>query len=126
MLAHSFEFVAKPSEIQRLQVNIPAALTGVLKDVTGFAGCLVMVGALEARLVTVVTLWAGLGSHRRCSENVRWIQTILAPYVDRSLRMQTHFAAVSSILTHQPEANAADERFLEQANGTHGEGLCVA
>jgi len=38
---------------------IPAAIADALRDVTGFAGCLVMISDQEARLVTVVTLWAG-------------------------------------------------------------------
>jgi len=40
--ALSIEFVAKPQEAHRVQAAIPAAIAGALKDVTGFAGCLVM------------------------------------------------------------------------------------
>ena len=65
--ALSIEFVAKPQEAHRVEAAIPAALAGALKDVTGFAGCLVMISDQEARLVTVVTLWAGDDRANRCS-----------------------------------------------------------
>jgi len=32
-------------------------MAGTLKDVIGFAGCLVMISGQEARLATVVTFW---------------------------------------------------------------------
>jgi hypothetical protein len=126
MFAHSFEFVAKPSEAQHLQVSIPSALTSVLKDVTGFAGCLVMVASLEARLVNVVTLWKGADAHKRCAENVRWIQTILAPYMDHRLRLQTYLAMVPEIQTHRPATNAGTECFMEESVCPHGEEVCLA
>ena len=56
VIALSVEFVAKPQEAYRVQSVIPSSLAGILKDVSGFAGCLVMVSDQEARLVTVVTL----------------------------------------------------------------------
>ena len=59
LTALSIEFVAKPQEAHRVEDAIPAAIAGALKDVTGFAGCLVLISDQEARLVTVVTLWAG-------------------------------------------------------------------
>src|SRR5205807_2801847 len=59
LTALSIELVAKPQEAHRVEAAIPAAIRGALKDITGFAGCLVMISDQEARLVTVVTLWAG-------------------------------------------------------------------
>ncbi len=41
--ALSVEFVAKPQESHRVEAAIPTAISGALKDVTGFAGCLVMI-----------------------------------------------------------------------------------
>jgi hypothetical protein len=57
--ALSIEFVAKLHEAHRAQLAIPSAVAGALKEVTGFAGCLVMVSNQEARLLTVLTLWSG-------------------------------------------------------------------
>jgi hypothetical protein len=98
LIAYSVEFVAKPQEAGRIQTTVPSALTGILRDVTGFAGCLVMAAHHEARLVTVVTLWRGQNTHKRCAQNVRWIEALLAPYVDRRLRAQTMVAALPAAL----------------------------
>jgi hypothetical protein len=87
--ALSIEFVAKPEEAHRVQASIPAAIAGALKDINGFAGCLVMISDHEARLVTVVTLWAGSDRAKCCSQNVRWVHALLKPYLDRCLRVQT-------------------------------------
>jgi hypothetical protein len=43
MTALSVEFVAKPQEAHRVEAAIPAAIAGALKEVDGFAGCLVMI-----------------------------------------------------------------------------------
>ena len=79
--ALSIEFVAKPQEAHRVEAAIPAAVAGALKDVTGFAGCLVMISDQEVRLVTVVTLWSGHDRTKRCNQNVRWVNALLAPYL---------------------------------------------
>lgn len=86
--ALSVEFVAKPQETHRVQSAIPTALAGALENVSGFAGCLVMVSEQEARLVTVITLWVGHDRVKQSRENVRWVQKLLAPYADRCLRVQ--------------------------------------
>jgi hypothetical protein len=87
--ALSIEFVAKPHETQRLQTALPAALDGILNQVAGFGGALVFIANHEARLVTVVTLWTGEDRMRQCSENLKWVRSLLNPYLDRCLRVQT-------------------------------------
>ena len=62
-------------------------MAGTLKDVIGFAGCLVMISGQEARLATVVTFWDGDDRVQRCGEKVRWVHALLAPYLDRCLRV---------------------------------------
>jgi hypothetical protein len=124
--ALSVEFVAKPQEARRAQTAIPSALIGALQEVTGFAGCLVLVSDQEARLLTVVTLWSGDDRHKRCAENARWVHALLAPYMDRRLRVQTLVAhlpllpILSSDLDR--DENSADERDL----ATVCETVCVA
>jgi hypothetical protein len=76
--ALSIEFVAKPHEAHRAQLAIPSALANALREVAGFAGCLVMVSHQEARLLTVVTLWSGDERQKLCNENLRWVRAILA------------------------------------------------
>jgi hypothetical protein len=82
------EFVAKPQETHRVQSAIPPALAGALQDVSGFAGCLVMISEQEARLVTVITLWVGNDRLKQCRENANGVHKLLAPHVDRCLRVQ--------------------------------------
>ena len=124
--AHSVEFVAKPEEAQRVGTAIPAAITGALKDVTGFAGCLVMISDQEARLVTVVTLWTGADRVRRCSQNVRWVKALLAPYLDRCLRMQTMVARLPVIPMIRLETSDACKSSALPDLGSDDETACVA
>ena len=124
--ALSVEFVAKPQEAHRVQSTIPAALACALKEVTGFAGCLVMISDQESRLVTVVTLWAGEGRLKRCDENARRVRTLLAPYVDRCLRVQTFHAHLPFLLLLRPEASAAAGRPELASFSSEGEEVCVA
>jgi hypothetical protein len=124
--ALSVEFVAKPQEAHRVQTAIPAAIAGALKDVTGFAGCLVMIADQEARLVTVVTLWCGDDRLQRCSENVRWVRALLAPYLDRCLRVQTMVAHVPLLPVIRPETTAAAEGPAIEDLLSEDEAVCVA
>jgi hypothetical protein len=130
--ALSIEFVAKPEEAHGVEAAIPAAVAGALKDVTGFAGCLVMISDHEARLVTVVTLWAGNDRAKHCSQNVRWVKALLVPYLDRCLRVQTMVAhlpvlpMLHSLPTMQPEPDAAAESFMIRNLISTDETVCVA
>jgi len=124
--ALSVEFVAKPQEAHRVQTAIPAAIAGALKDVTGFAGCLVMIADQEARLVTVVTLWCGDDRVQRCGENVPWVRALLAPYLDRCLRVQTMVAHVPLLPAIRPETIAARECSVIEDLLCEDETVCVA
>ena len=126
LTALSIEFVAKPQEAHRVEAAIPAAVAGALKDVTGFAGCLVMISDQEARLVTVVTLWSGHDRTKRCNQNVRWVNALLAPYLDRRLRTQTMVAHLPLLLTNQMETVAASESVAMQDLESADETVCVA
>ena len=124
--ALSIEFVAKPNEAHKIHAALPAAINGALGEVAGFAGCFVMIANHEARLVTVVTLWIGEDRMQRCSENERWVRALLAPYLDRCLRVQTLAAFV-------PGATQSSQRFeqpcSEEALGAglqEEQALCVA
>ena len=78
-----------------MQNALPGAIHNAFSSVTGFAGGFVFIANYEARLVTVVTLWTGHDRARLCEENLRWIRALIAPYLDRCLRVQT-FSAVPS------------------------------
>jgi len=136
--ALSIEFVAKPEETHRVQASIPTAIAGALKNVNGFAGCLVMISDQEARLVTVVTLWAGSDRAQYCSQNVRWVHALLQPYLDRCLRVQTMAAhlpvlpLIDFLPARRKETDATDEcsmvqeRISTDARISTAETVCAA
>jgi hypothetical protein len=124
--ALSMEFVAKPQEARRVEGAIPGAIVGALKDVTGFAGCLVMISDHEARLVTVVTLWAGEDRAKICSENVRWVRALLAPFLDRYLRVQTMVAHLPALPLIETETNASAECYMGDGIISEDETVCIA
>lgn len=103
----SVEFVAKPQEARRGEASIPAATDGALNGVTGFAGCLALISDQEARLVTVVTLWVGEDRMKHCRQNARWVDALLAPYLDRHLRVQTMIAHLQALPTVRPEMDVS-------------------
>jgi hypothetical protein len=124
--ALSIEFVAKPHEAHKVHAALPAAINGALGEVAGFAGCFVMIANHEARLVTVVTLWSGEDRLQRSSENLRWVRALLAPYLDRGLRVQTLAAYVPAALhiSQQFEQTCSEEPF--GARISEEAALCVA
>ncbi|HZE79992.1 MAG TPA: hypothetical protein VE604_03765 [Candidatus Polarisedimenticolia bacterium] len=130
--ALSVEFVAKPQEAHRVQAAIPAAFAGALKDLNGFAGCLVMISDQEARLVTVITLWAGSDRAKCCRQNVRWVHALLKPYLDRCLRVQTMVAhlpvlpMIDFLPAAPPETRTAVACSMMQRGIYEDENVCVA
>jgi hypothetical protein len=126
MTALSVEFVAKPQEAHRVESAIPAAVAGTLKQVAGFAGSLVMISDQEARLVTVVTLWTGEDRSKHRDRNVRWVQALLAPYLDRCLRVRSMVAHLPVLPMIRPEINDAGDCSVESRLDCDGETVCVA
>jgi hypothetical protein len=126
LTALSIEFVAQPQEAHRIETAIPAAIAGALGEVTGFAGCLVMIADQEARLVTVVTLWSGEDRVKQRSQNVRRVRALLAPYLDRCLRVQTMVAHLPVLPVIRPETIAAGECSRMDNLLSMDETVCVA
>jgi hypothetical protein len=127
--ALSIEFVAKPQEAHHVEAAIPAAIADALKDVTGFAGCLVMISDQEARLVTVVTLWAGRDRANRCSQNARWVHALLKPHLDLCLRVQTmvaHLPLLPLLPAIRPETIATRESSMRLDILSEDKTICVA
>ena len=124
--ALSIEFVAKPQEAHRAQLAIPPALTVAFEEVTGFAGCLVMVSDQEARLLTVLTLWSGHDRQKLCNENLRWVRALLAPYLDRCLRVQILNAHLPPLAERLPAPDVADDSSVEDCPSSDKETACAA
>ena len=126
LAALSMEFVAKPQEAHRLQTLIPSSLKVALESETGFAGCLVMVSHQEARLMTVVTLWTGEKARERSAENARRVQKLLAPYIDRQLRVQFLSAFLPALPAKRSETLPLEEGSILQPLPLPGEEVCVS
>jgi hypothetical protein len=126
IVALSIEFVAKPDEAHKIHAALPAAIDGALGEVAGFAGSFVMIANHEARLVTVVTLWSGEDRMQRCSENVRWVRALLAPYLDRCLRVQTLAAYAPAAAQAPREFEASCSEGAMQSGLNEEAALCMA
>jgi hypothetical protein len=124
--ALSIEFVAKPNEAHKVHAALPAAINAALGEVAEFAGCFVMIANHEARLVTVVTLWSGEDRMQRCSEILRWIRALLAPYLDHCLRVQTLAAYVPAAphISQSFEQPGSEQPFEARLNEEAT--LCIA
>jgi hypothetical protein len=131
-LAMTIEFVAKPDKARSAPASLPAAITDTLKEVTGFAGCIVMVSDQEARLITVVTLWTGNDSQKCCAKNLRWVRALLSNYIDRCLRVQTMVAHLPCVPDPHKQAdpyeqtNSEEDASMLQKSAVSEETVCVA
>jgi 3-hydroxymyristoyl/3-hydroxydecanoyl-(acyl carrier protein) dehydratase len=85
-----------------------------------------MVSEQEAQLVTVITLWVGNDRLKHCRENVRWVQKLLAPYVDRCLRVQTLAAHSPALPGLELEMNFEGDTSRVRYRSTEDETACVA
>lgn len=134
LTAFSFEFVAKPEQAASAPLLLPAAIQSGLEDITGFAGSLVMVSEHEARLITVIIFWSGSEARRNCERIVRRVRTLLAPYMDRCLRMQNLLAHMPRLQAHTAEIEteinmepaSGDARFINDEPVSQQANVCVA
>jgi hypothetical protein len=126
LTALTIEFVAKPEQAHRVEAAIPGAIAGALKDVAGFAGYLMMISDQEARLVTVVTLWAGDDRAKCCSQNVPWVHALLAPFLDRRLRVQTMVAHLARLPLIPTQTNDTDDCSMMHDPVSEDETTCAA
>jgi len=124
--AISFEFVAKPEQAASATLFLPAAVQSGLKDIPGFAGSLVMVSDQEARLITVFVFWHGTEARRSCERSVRRVRALLAPYMDRSLRMQNLFAHLPKPQELQAEPSSIDNCFIGEESVAQEANVCAA
>jgi hypothetical protein len=108
--AFSLEFVAKPEQAAKAVLDLPVGIQSGLEDFAGFAGSLVMVSDLEARLITVIIFWQGSEARRSCARSVLRVRALLAPYVDRCLRAQNLLGPLPSAeaLTNRPSSIDTD------------------
>ena len=90
----------------------PAAL-GAPRSGTTYPPTLVMTSDHEARLITVVTFWRGTERVKHCNANTRWVNALLAPYIDRRLRMQMMVAQIPEAPMDETVSDTIAEREAE-------------
>lgn len=123
--AHSFEFVAKPEEAASALQFLPAAIQSGFEDISGFAGSLVMVSDQEARLITVIIFWSGTEARRNCERIVRRVRALLAPYLDRCLRLQ-NLVAHAPKAQDFPQPSSIDNCFIGEESVAQEANVCIA
>jgi hypothetical protein len=96
LFAHMVEFVALPGQTENLQTKIPLAIRHANGESDGFSGCIVLFSEYEARLVTVITLWAEESRGSQSNGNVNRLKRLLEPYVDRWMRARSFVTLVSA------------------------------
>ena len=126
LTAFSFEFVAKPEQAASAVLNLPGAIHSGLEDLTGFAGSLVMVSDQEARLVTMIVFWAGSEARKSCAQSVRRVRALLAPYLDRCLRVQNMLAHLPMPQDLTAETDSVDTCLITKESIAQEGNLCVA
>ena len=130
--AFSFEFVAKPEQAASATSFLPAAVQSGLKDIPGFAGSLVMASDQEARLITVIIFWNrsesqnGHDARRSCERSVRRVRALLAPYMDRCLRVQNLLAHLPKPQELPLEPSSIDNCFIGEESVAQEANVCAA
>jgi len=124
LAAFSFEFVAKPEQAAGATLVLPAAIQSGLQDVAGFAGSLVMVSDQEARLITAIIFWEGSEARRSGAQVVRRVRALLAPYLDRCLRVQNLLAHLP--MPQNPQPSSIDTRYIADESIAEEANVCVA
>jgi hypothetical protein len=124
LVAFSFEFVAKPEQAAGATLVLPAAIQSGLEDVAGFAGSLVMVSDQEARLITVIIFWEGSEAQRSGAQVSRRVRALLAPYLDRCLRVQNLLAHLP--MPQNPQPSSIDTGFIADESMAQEANVCVA
>jgi hypothetical protein len=122
----SLEFVAKPESAQNAPISLPEALQAAFQEMTGFRGSMVMVSEQEPRLITAAIFWSGSDWQQRCSQCVRRARALLAPYVDRSLRVQTMVAHLPVPRAFETETKPRTSDYTVQESSARQANVCVA
>jgi len=131
LFASSFEFVAKPEQARNAVQLLPGEIHSGLEDLAGFAGSVVMVSDQEARLISVILFWnpseSGNGheASRSCERSVRRVRALLAPYLDRCVRVQNLFAHFPQQEPYS-QASSIDTHLITEDSIAQEANVCAA
>ena len=121
----SLEFVAKPENARTAPLSLPADVQAAFAELPGFRGSMVMVSEQEPRLITAVIFWSAGDWQQRSSQCARRARAVLAPYVDRSLRVQTMVAHLPAPHAAEVEQTTADPGYIDEGVAQE-ENFCAA
>lgn len=110
----SLEFVAKPENAQTAPLSLAADVQASFAEQPGFRGSMVMVSEQEPRLITAVIFWSAGDWQQRSSQCARRAHALLAPYVDRSLRVQAMVAHLVAPQAAEAEQTTADSGYIDE------------
>ncbi|HET7150683.1 MAG TPA: hypothetical protein VFI60_04685 [Candidatus Acidoferrum sp.] len=122
----SLEFVAKPESARSAPLSLPADVQAAFAELTGFRGSMVMVSEQEPRLITAVIFWNSCDWQQSSSQCARRARAVLAPYVDRSLRIQTMVAHLPAPHAEEAEQTPADSGYIDEESVAQEENVCAA
>lgn len=111
----SLEFVAKPENARTTPLSLPADMQAAFAELPGFRGSMIMVSEQEPRLITAVLFWSAGDWQRSSSQCVRRARAVLAPYLDRSLRVQTMVAHLPEPRAEEAEQTRADSSYIDES-----------
>jgi len=84
----------------------------------------VMVSDQEARLITAIIFWEGSEARRSGAQVVRRVRALLAPYLDRCLRVQNLLAHLP--MPQNPQPSSIDTRYIADESIAEEANVCVA
>jgi antibiotic biosynthesis monooxygenase len=102
-------FIAKPEKTPELTTSVEGKVAGLLRQMQGFSGAMVLQSHTEARSLLVLTFWETEGqAATNCWEELTAVKETIAPIIDVCTRVQTFRATLPSL----PEG-AANRKPLE-------------
>lgn len=118
LVALRLEFVAKPNDYTDLTLELAEVIQNARLASKGLEGSVLLVSDREARLVTVIGFWdceRFLATRERC---IAWMQKLMTPYADRSIRAHTSLPAfvTGEVKETSPEPLADRTRALRKTD----------
>lgn len=114
------DFVAKPTGNRDLATDVASALEDAQMGDKGLQAAMLLISDREARLVTLLTFWERARFLAGREQRVAWMQKLLAPFADGSVRAQTSVPRIlrmygGEFATAAKQRQFGDPRFSEVA-----------
>lgn len=107
--ARSVGLIAKPERTEHLAACIEGSVTDFLRQMSGFAGVVVLHSRSDGRSLLVLTFWeTAKQAATNCWEEVNSVRKALSPMVDVYTKVQTFRASASIVSGAFGERKAAE------------------